>query len=459
MKKLSQILISLLLFNLTVNAQFARISNQMNQAYFLSAEKDIVIANNAEPELGSAEWMIIPSSSENLNLIRILNKLKGTFLDYNNEKLICTGMDGNSKSQLWELGTKDNDGFFTIKNASNLLYIHYDWSGNLDFKSYIAHNGAFWKLTDSKTSPTTSNVSEKPTNTLEKNNQSTLIIYTLPSCTRCIYAKEYLTEQNIEYIEYDVSDSAYGDQMFELVQKTGAYESGSIQMPVFVNQGKVSFNIDDLTGFMLRFKNNKGSDNQQNNTTNNLENSISKENTSSELNSTDIKIGNITIKRSEAVVAFNYLNQVRKNPSAYSSELGVDLGYVISRKEVVWNENLAKAAEAKAHDMLARNYFGHVDPEGNGMNIKIAEAGYHLIENFVSDRTSNFFESIGMGYETGTILIQALIIDEGVPSLGHRNHLLGVDDFHANCYDIGIGMATDGKSGTYASILIAKHTF
>lgn len=161
--------------------------------------------------------------------------------------------------------------------------------------------------------------------------------------------------------------------------------------------------------------------------------------------------------------AFNYLNAVRQNPSAYSAKIGVDLGYVEPRPALHWNEALIKAAQAKAEDMANRNYFAHVDPDGNGMNIKIHLAGYELPENWYEPCTENFFESIGCGtfINTGESVINMLIVDKGTPSLGHRNHLLGIDPFWANCYDIGIGHAQNPNSEYvhYWSILIAKHEY
>jgi len=159
--------------------------------------------------------------------------------------------------------------------------------------------------------------------------------------------------------------------------------------------------------------------------------------------------------------AFDYLNAVRNNPAAYSDEMGVDLSAVEKRDDLIWNDALAKAAYAKAKDMAERGYFAHVNPDGYGMNYKINEAGFELADYLMSSKASNNFESIAAGTNrnSGKIMIQALIIDEGIPSLGHRKHLLGMTDFWAESKYCGIGFykKVGSKYTYYMCVLIAKH--
>ncbi|MRT92804.1 CAP domain-containing protein [Ancylomarina sp. 16SWW S1-10-2] len=159
--------------------------------------------------------------------------------------------------------------------------------------------------------------------------------------------------------------------------------------------------------------------------------------------------------------AFDYLNRVRNKPSAYSDELGVDLSTVEKRDKLIWSEELAKAAYEKAKDMAERDYFAHTDPDGYGMNHKIDAAGFSLADYLLKSKTANNFESIAAGTNrnTGKIMIQQLIIDKGVSSLGHRKHLLGITDFWADAEYCGIGFYKKlGSAYTYyMCVLIAKH--
>src|SRR4051794_22863463 len=83
-----------------------------------------------------------------------------------------------------------------------------------------------------------------------------------------------------------------------------------------------------------------------------------------------------TLDRDEAKQAFQYLNRVRADPPTFGKEIGADLKDVEPQPKLAWNDALAKAAEEKALDMATRNYFGHVTPEGVGINRMMHEAGY-----------------------------------------------------------------------------------
>jgi uncharacterized protein YkwD len=165
--------------------------------------------------------------------------------------------------------------------------------------------------------------------------------------------------------------------------------------------------------------------------------------------------------KEEALKAYQYLNDVRQHPSAFSKEIGVDLSYVQALSALTWSDELAQAAEKKALDMAKRDYFDHVDPEGYGMNYWIVKAGYKLPDEWIKRKSYNNFESIQAGLSSGVEAIKNLILDEGTNPPGHRNHLLGIMPFWSNCMDVGIGMARDPDSEYkyYTCVLVAKHDF
>ena len=174
-------------------------------------------------------------------------------------------------------------------------------------------------------------------------------------------------------------------------------------------------------------------------------------------------------KRPELRAAVRYLNEVRANPAAYDEQMvadfnayfdrnvTIDLSDVEPSHALVWHDTLAQVAQAKCDDMFARGYWHHVDPDGEGINIKMHRAGYRLRAFDYANPANNFYESLHRvweyhpaGFSTPTAAtleqwaildIQALIIDDGVPSLGHRIHLLGMDEWHATHTDIGIGLS------------------
>ena len=167
---------------------------------------------------------------------------------------------------------------------------------------------------------------------------------------------------------------------------------------------------------------------------------------------------------SEGRAAFDYLSKIRQNPAEYADALKVpSLKSLEPRPQLTWNSAVAKVAQRKAEDMLKRNYFSHVDPDGNGINIKLKEAGYEMPDSWTNSRELNYFESICYGMnsiKTYKEAVDMLIYDGGEDdkNAGHRTHLLGITDFKKNLTDIGVGMATDGTY-YYWSFVIAKHNY
>ena len=165
------------------------------------------------------------------------------------------------------------------------------------------------------------------------------------------------------------------------------------------------------------------------------------------------------IDRNEAREAFEFLNQLRTKPEQYYKEFPFLKDYK-KRHPLRWNDTLAKAAEAKALDMATNNYFDHVDKKGFAMNHYIHKAGYQLKASWLKSPTENYFESLNAESPSGKEMIKSLVIDEGIPSLGHRRHLLGIDPFYESLYDIGIGFVKSDSGSdhkTYTCILVAKH--
>jgi hypothetical protein len=163
--------------------------------------------------------------------------------------------------------------------------------------------------------------------------------------------------------------------------------------------------------------------------------------------------------KNEAQLAYQYLIQIRSNPNQFYAEFPFLKSTKISKQSLRWNDTLAKVAEAKALEMAQKNYFSHTNKAGKGINILIHEAGYTLPADWIKPKSNNYFESIAAGKENGIEAIKQLLIDKGVPSLGHRKHLLGSEDFNANLSDVGIGFVKGNEKTDYRSyccVIIAK---
>jgi uncharacterized protein YkwD len=165
------------------------------------------------------------------------------------------------------------------------------------------------------------------------------------------------------------------------------------------------------------------------------------------------------LDRRQAKQAFDYLNDIRRDPGAHGKEIGADLQRITPRPPLLWNTILVKVAEAKALDMARRDYTAHVTPEGLGINRLIHDAGYQLADSMRHNKRDNFFESLAWGTLSGKEAIQLLVLDKEEPGLGHRKHLLGLDTFHAANRDTGIGYARApaARDEAYVCVIIARH--
>ncbi len=105
------------------------------------------------------------------------------------------------------------------------------------------------------------------------------------------------------------------------------------------------------------------------------------------------------------------------------------------------DERLVAVARARAMDMAKRDYFDHVNPDGNGPNYLVRAAGYALPATYSTDRKANSIESIGGGYMSAQECW-----DELLKSPPHRAHLLAQEPFFKDQTSYGIGHYYDPNS-------------
>lgn len=168
----------------------------------------------------------------------------------------------------------------------------------------------------------------------------------------------------------------------------------------------------------------------------------------------------ITHYEKEAMEAIAYLNRIRVNPKAYVDSTNTpSVKYAKPKPVLTIDPILMKAARMRAQDMAEKNYFDHVNKEGEAVNWLIHGLGYTLEDRYVNKKSFNSFESIAAGYATGIENINSLILDKGQDPPAHRQHLLGMTDFWSDCTDIGAALVHNPKSKFkyYFVIIIAKH--
>ncbi len=143
------------------------------------------------------------------------------------------------------------------------------------------------------------------------------------------------------------------------------------------------------------------------------------------------------------------LNRARHDPVAYQQEAGlnVDLSYAPRRPPLAINASLFASAGFHAEEMAAHNYFGHQSQvTGDWPNKMARDHGYALPASWPSN--ANYIESIAAGtfYSTAAGPLALLIEDPGVSPPGHRNHLLGIDEFNRENREIGVGHGFSSSS-------------
>ena len=143
------------------------------------------------------------------------------------------------------------------------------------------------------------------------------------------------------------------------------------------------------------------------------------------------------------------LNNARANPAAYGASIGIDLSGVAPSQPLAFDPRLIDAAQLHSIDMNNQGYFGHNTPQGINPGQRITAAGFNW---------QSYGESIAGAYITAADALSALIIDEGVPDLGHRDQLLSIDTpaqpsyTSENAVGIGIVLNGTGPLGDYYTI-------
>lgn len=115
---------------------------------------------------------------------------------------------------------------------------------------------------------------------------------------------------------------------------------------------------------------------------------------------------------------------------------------------------LARVARARAADLARRRYVAHVTPDGDGPNVLVMRAGYHLPDFYTRKRQGNNIEVIAAGDPTA-----AEAWAGWRRSRRHRRQVLGLDRFFADQGDYGVGYVhlPGSPYGHYWVLIAARH--
>ncbi len=157
--------------------------------------------------------------------------------------------------------------------------------------------------------------------------------------------------------------------------------------------------------------------------------------------------------------ALETLNKVRKDPNSFTGRYGKSLKGISPRFDLILNDSLTAVAERKAMSMAYRGYFGHVDPDGNGINYYINKS-YPLADDQLKDKKQSNLEAIQGGAPSGDIAIKDIVINFDNQDPNGRQLVLGEGDYNGSLTDVGIGYVhatTSNKYISYTVIILAKH--
>jgi hypothetical protein len=98
---------------------------------------------------------------------------------------------------------------------------------------------------------------------------------------------------------------------------------------------------------------------------------------------------------------------------------------------LIKDSRLMNMAQARAEDMVARQYFAHEDPDEKWPNFHVRKHAYKLPENYPND--SNWVESIAAGYTSPYAALQGLH-----QSPAHHDHVVGSNFWRThNIFGVG----------------------
>ena len=116
------------------------------------------------------------------------------------------------------------------------------------------------------------------------------------------------------------------------------------------------------------------------------------------------------------------------------------------RSAIVVDDKLSKAAQAKADDMILRDYYSHVDPDGGGANRLVESYGYVLPFDYKQSKDANNIESIAKSYKAPNA---EYVVGVWLNSPSHRKHLLGEGPVYQEQTHVGVGVSTSEGVTTY----------
>lgn len=112
------------------------------------------------------------------------------------------------------------------------------------------------------------------------------------------------------------------------------------------------------------------------------------------------------------------------------------------RKDPHCDNRLVRAAQFRADDMVSREYFSHLSPDGHSPHFYVAQFGCKLPDYYLAE--GNYIESLAMNQASA-----ADVWRDWKDSPGHRRHVLGEMDTFREQTSYGFAVAESAWGTVY----------
>jgi hypothetical protein len=142
---------------------------------------------------------------------------------------------------------------------------------------------------------------------------------------------------------------------------------------------------------------------------------------------------------------------------------GSDLSNVAPAQPLAMNTLLVQAARLHSQDMIARNYFGNIDPDGLSAGQRMKAAGFPvkvsrepIVKSPIDLNGRSFPDDYAA--RAAAFSLALLIQDRGQPDLEHRAILLDIGGGLRSLRQVGIGLATQDGTDSIGRLTVAART-
>jgi hypothetical protein len=156
-----------------------------------------------------------------------------------------------------------------------------------------------------------------------------------------------------------------------------------------------------------------------------------------QLESRELLTGGFQPTAAEQLLIYQ-LNQIRANPAAYGTSIGLNLSNVSPSQPLAVDPLVTEAARLHAQDMNSQGYFSQTSLQGADPGQRLTQAGVPWVGWGESS-------AAGSSFTTTSSALQSLIVDSGSATLADRTLLLALNAQYQTQAIVGVGIVQNGS--------------